>query len=200
MDDMAKLGDLAVKLEKYRYYIVSALSWVVFGMIFGSMIILGNSLILFGFGYEVLWFLLAFAGVSAGYTYGKFLKYMPMKENSKKWIVGVLLMFVPFVASYSIIPIVFKIHSAFYFNTVWYPSLGLGLLLFGLCVEDKLKMMVYSGISIVLSSSILIPISKIAVNFKTVMASGLLCLSMMLFIYFIASIYTFFKAQKIVYA
>jgi len=56
---MTRLGDLALKLEKYRYNIASALAWVIFGMIFGSMNISGSSLILFGIlSYKFFWLLL----------------------------------------------------------------------------------------------------------------------------------------------
>lgn len=100
--------------------------------------------------------------------------------------------------TYALIPLVFGA-SAFYFNTVWYPSLGFGLLLCGLYAERKplIRAMTYAGILVIASSVILYPISTLPMNFDTIMASGLLSLSMMMLIYFITAI---FKAEKIVYA
>lgn len=87
------------KLEKYRYNIASALAWVIFGMVFGSMNILGNSLIMFGIlDYRVFWVLVAIAGTISGYIYSKILKYMPKeKEVEKRWRVGIFLLFIPFI-------------------------------------------------------------------------------------------------------
>ena len=201
-EDIARLGDLALKLEKYRYNIASALAWVIFGMVFGSMEVLGNSLIMFGIlDYEVFWVLVAMAGIISGYLYSKILKYMPKeKEVEKRWRIGIALLFIPFIVSYALIPLAFRA-SAFYFNMVWYPSLGFGLLLCGLYAERRplIRAMTYAGILIIGSSVILYPISTLPMNFETVMASGLLCLSMMI-IYFITAMYIFFKAEKIVYA
>jgi len=202
-EDIARLGDLALKLEKYRYNIASALAWVIFGMVFGSMNILGNSLIMFGIlDYRVFWVLVAIAGTISGYVYSKILKYMPReREVEKRWRVGISLLFAPFIVSYALIPLAFGA-SAFYFNTVWYPSLGFGLLFCGLYAERKplIRAMTYAGILVIVSSVILYPISTLPMNFKTVIASGLLCISMMMLIYFITAMYIFFKAEKIVYA
>ena len=202
-EDIARLGDLALKLEKYRYNIASALAWVIFGMVFGSMEVLGNSLIMFGIlDYEVFWVLVAIAGIISGYLYSKILKYMPKeREVEKRWRVGIALLFIPFIVSYALIPLLFKV-SAFYFNTVWYPSLGFGLLFCGLYAERKplIRAMTYAGVLIIVSSVILYPISTFPMNFDIVMASGLLCISMMMLIYFITAMYIFFKAEKIVYA
>lgn len=205
VEDIARLGDTAIKLEKYRYNIISALGWIIFGMIFGSMTTLGSSLILFGIrGYEILWLLVIIAGVSGGYIYHKLWRFIPMEGSvAKRWRVGIVLLFIPLIVSYSAIPIITKVESPLYFNTIWYPSLGFGLLLCGLYAErgsQLIKTMPYAGILIILTSLILIPISKMPMNANTVIAAGLLCNSMMLLIYFATAIYVFFKAQRVIYA
>ena len=201
MEDMAKLGDLALKLERYRYHIITALAWVVFGMLFGSMLTLANSLILLGFGYKIYWILLVVAMILASYIYAKFLKYMPVESDVKKrWRIGIPLMFIPFVIAYSVIPIILNIETPLYFNTVWYPSLGICLLLYGLVAERTSRAMKYTGALISATSLILIPILRLPPSFNTVMGAGLLCLSMMMLIYFITAIYIFFRAQRVVYA
>jgi MFS family permease len=203
MEDMARLGDLALKLEKYRYNIASAMAWVIFGMVFGSMNILGNSLILFGIlDYRVFWVLVVIAGIISGYVYQRILKYMPReKEVEKRWRGGIILLFTPFIVFYALLPQAVNV-SALYFNTIWYLSLGLGLFLCGLYTERKplIRVMTYAGILIVLSSIVLYPISKLPMSFNIIIASGLLCLSMMLLIYFTTAMYIFFKAEKIVHA
>lgn len=198
---MAKLGDMVLKLENYRHHIIVALAWVVFGMIFGSMITLANSLTLFGFGYEVFWILVV-AAILGGYIYGRFLKYMPAKSDVelKRWKIGIPLMFIPFVISYSAIPVIFNVGAPLYFNTVWYPSLGVGLLICGLVAERTSRPMTYTGALISLSSLVLLPISRMPVSFNVVIGAGLLCLSMMMLLYFITAIYIFFRAQRVIYA
>ena len=42
-ENVARLGEVALKLEKYRYNIMLALSWVIFGMLFGSVTVFYNS-------------------------------------------------------------------------------------------------------------------------------------------------------------
>ena len=49
MEDMAKLGDLALKLERYRANIIHALSWVVSEIAFSGLITLANALVLLGY-------------------------------------------------------------------------------------------------------------------------------------------------------
>ncbi len=199
---MAKLGDMALKLESYRHHIIVALAWVVFGMIFGSMMTLANSLTLFGFGYEFFWILLVVAAILGGYIYARFLKYIPAESDVKlrRWKMGIPLMFIPFVISYSAIPVIFSIGTPLYFNTVWYPSLGIGLLICGLVAERTSRPMTYTGALISISSLVLLPISRIPVSFNVVIGAGLLCLSMMMLLYFITAIYIFFRAQRVIYA
>ncbi len=194
---MARLGEIALKLERYRYLVASALAWVIFGMIFGAMITLGNSLALLGVGYEIFWILLMVAGLSGGYVYHRFWKYAPKEgEVERRWRWGVLLLILPFVISYSLIPLAFEV-SAFYFGTVWYPSLGLGLLLNGFYVWRRRNVMIYAGISILLTSLIILPLSTLPMNVETVTASNLLCVSMTMIIYFVTAIYIFFRAERI---
>ncbi len=195
MEDVAKLGEMALKLERYRREIIRALAWVIFGMVFGSIFTLANSLTLFGFGYEVFWILLVIASIIAGYVYARFLRYMPAESELKRWKKGIFLMFIPFAISYFVIPAIFHA-NALYFNTVWYPSLGIGLFLCGLYAGCR--QMTYTGMLTSVTSLILLPISKMQSN-NVVIGAGLLCLSMMMFIYFITAIYTFFRAQRVVY-
>ncbi len=201
MEDAAKLGDLALKLERYRCLITLALSWVIFGMIFGSMLTLANSLMLLGFGFRIFWILFVVAGILSGYTYGRFLRYAPPESDirSKRRIVGLILMFIPFVIAYSVIPRIFHVNSL-YFSTAWYPSLGIGLLLCGLVAERTGGAMKHTGATISVTSLILIPISRMPPNFDTVIGAELLCLSMMMLIYFVTAVYIFFRAQRVVYS
>ncbi len=198
MEDMARLGEIALKLERYRREIVRALAWVIFGMVFGSLLTLANSLILFGFGYEVFWILLVVASIIAGYVYARFLRYMPAESELKRWKKGIPLMFIPLVISYLAIPAIFHA-NALYFNTVWYPSLGVGLFLCGFIAERTSRPMTYTGILISVTSLILLPISKMPSSYNVMIGAGLLCLSMMMFIYFITAIYIFFRAQRVIY-
>ncbi|RLI81773.1 hypothetical protein DRP04_05405 [Archaeoglobales archaeon] len=199
VEDMAKLGDIALKLERYRHNIASALSWVIFGMIFGSMVTLGNSLVLLGFG-GIFWILLILAGITSGYIYYKFWKYVPEnREVKRRWKIGLVFLFLPFIIAYSI-PLPIK--TPLYCATIWYPSLGVGLLICGLYVEKTslVKSTVYAGVLILLTSPLLLPLFTMPVNPSLIVAAESLCTSMMILIYFITAIYAFFKAEKTIYA
>jgi len=204
MEDMARLGDIALKLERYRSYIASALSWVIFGMLFGSLVTLGSSLILLGlFDYRIFWALVAAAGIAGGYVYERFLRMMPVnREIRRRWRVGTVLLFIPFIASYSVIPSIIQV-SSLYYNTIWYPSLGFGLLLAGLYAERgryHVRSATYGGLLILLTSPVVIPVSNLPPSLNFAIGSGLLCVSLMILIYFAVFVYVFFSAQRVIYA
>ena len=209
MEDAKKLGDMALKLERYRYNIVSALGWVIFGMLFGSMTILYSSLLLFGIReYWIIGILMIAAGITGGYTYGRFWKFIPVeREVKRRWYVGVILLSIPFIVSYLMLPFLiedFLNSSAFYFSTAWYPSLGFGLLFNSIYSERKdkhlvTKTMSYAGILIILTSTIFLLIPTLG-NAVTAIAAGLLGVSMMILIYLLCALYTFFKAQRVIYS
>lgn len=195
MEDMAKLGNLALKLERYRANIIHALSWVVFGMVFSGFITLANALVLLGYHWSVFWISLAIAGTVGGYIFGNFCKFLP--KVKKRWKIGIPLLFIPFIVAYAFVP-KFITANSFYFSVIWYPSLGFGLLLYGIYAErDEIRAMPYAGISMILSSLILIPLSNLPMNNNNILASGLICTSLMILIYFATAIYVFFKAHKI---
>jgi len=199
-----KLGDMALKLERYRYTITSALGWVIFGMVFSSMNVLYSALLLYGIKeYWIIGPLMATAGVLGGYIYGKFWKFTPMsKEIRVRWMYGLILLFLPFVVSYTVAPI-FINATPYYYTVVWYPSLGFGLLFCGLYAERNeyisVRAMPYAGVAIIATSVVFIQLAKLPMNYDTVIATGLLAVSMMLMVYLFTAIYVFFKAQRVVY-
>ena len=143
------------------------------------------------------------AGLSGGYLYERFWKYLPVnKEIKKRWHRGAALLFIPFVISYGVVPMMFKVNPL-YMSVVWYPSLGIGLALYGLYSERDSEYLAvratfYVGVVITLTSLVFIPLSKLPVS-DIVAALGLLAISMMLLIYLSAAVYIFFKAEKIIY-
>ncbi len=198
---MAKLGDMALKLETYRRYILSALGWVVFGMLFGSMICLGNALILFGlkpsFGFYTLVFVI-FPSFLGGITLNRFWKYYLFMEKTmkRKWKRGILLFCLPFVLSYGLVPLWWKMTSI-YFATIWYPSLGTGFLLYWIYTRERTKATLYSGIAILLSALTLVPVYRTKETFEILTASQLFCAAMMMLVYFGIAIYIFFRAEEL---
>ncbi len=198
---MIKLGDIALKLEAYRRYIISALGWVVFGMIFGSMICLGNALILFGLkasiGFYTLVFVI-FPSFLGGVVLNRFWKYYLFMEKTvkKRWKKGILLFCLPFALFYGLVPLWWKMTSI-YFATIWYPSLGAGFLLYWIYTRERTKATLYSGIAILLSSFVLVPLYRAKETFEILMASQLLCAAMMMLVYFGIAIYIFFRAEEL---
>ena len=202
MEEMSKLGDLAVKLEAYRVRIATAMSWVVFGMIFGSLTVLAQSLTLLGLGWWVTPLLVAVAGLVGGAVHVRFMKFLPVdREMRRRWRIGTILLFVPFVVTYSLLPLLIDV-TPLYFMVVWYPSLGLGLVLCGSYAEKAerggVRVMTYTGLLILATSSVLIILFSYQQTATLVVASGLLCVSMMLLTYLAASIYVFFTAQRVI--
>ncbi len=199
MEEMSNLGDLALKLEMYRGRIAIAMSWVIFGMIFGSLTILAQSLILLGFEWWVTPLLVAVAGLVGGIAYMRFMKFLPMnKEIKRRWRVGTLFLFIPFVVSYALLPALIDT-TPLYQMVVWYPSLGLGLLLCGSYAErERVRVMTYTGALILTTSLLLLPFFSYQQTTTLIIASGLVCVSMMLLIYLTASIYIFFTAQRVI--
>lgn len=204
MEEMAKLGDLALKLERYRYNLIASLGWVIFGMLFASAIMIFNGLImLLGFNPWYIAVSLISAGVLGGLTYRFFKKFMPKSER-KEWKAGLIFLFLPFVVAYSVIPKLLTftgLQESLYYSLIWYPSLGVGLLLFGLFTESKDEWLVantstHAGISMILSSLAFIPLASLVTDYYGVMALSLIASSIMLLVYLGAFLFSFFKASK----
>ncbi len=197
MDEISKLGDLALKLENYRSRIASAMIWVTFGMIYGAMTLLGQTLFLLGFGWWVIPLAVTIAAVGSGVTYFKLMKFLPLdRETVRRWRIGAVLLFLPVLISYTLPA---GAAGGMYYNTVWYPSLGLGLLLCGVYAERQ-KVMASTGLTMLVSSLLLLPFFSYKQTLLSITAAGLLCISMMLLIYLGASIYVFFNAQRAIHA
>jgi hypothetical protein len=201
MEEEAKLGELVLKLEKYRYNVLMTFSWPIFGMIFGSAALLLNSAYLIGksLGFEVpphVWLLMIIAGLASGLVFGKMMKYAPYKE--RVWRRTVITMMTPFIVAYAIPA------NPFYYTTVWYPALGVALLLTGLLVERRSEYLVASPMTVVgtitiATSPILLMLSRLPTGFETLLAAGLICTAMMLINYLIGALYGLHKAQRVVY-
>ncbi len=198
MEELTRLGDLAVRLERYMSCIAAALSWVVFGMIFAAFLMLGWSLTLLGFDYRIIWLCLALSLIAATLTTIKLKRMLPKEDEVRKRFhgLGSILMAIPFLVTYGIIPSLFNV-PAIYYSIIWYPSLGVGLLLAGMYVERGyfIKTMIYGGLLIILTSAAL-PF----IRTNNEIAIALLCMSMTVFVYFFMFAYAFIKAQRVLYA
>jgi len=119
MEDIAKLGDLALRLEKYRYNLIASLGWVIFGMLFGAAVMIFNGLtVLFGFNPWYVAACLISAGIIGGLAYGLFRRFIPkVRGVSKRWRIGTAFLFLPFIIAYFI-----EVFST-------YTSAGISLLL-----------------------------------------------------------------------
>ncbi len=190
MEEVKKLGEMALKLERYRYRIIKSLSWIIFGMLFASIATLCNSLQLFGAS-EWIWVLLIPTAILSIFLYKKFWMFIPEGFEKKKWKIIIFLLAIPFFIAYYLPPLFLKL-SSFYFSIAWYPSLGCGLLLFGLYIKSKVES--YCGMTILLTSLIFLALPKIA------LAANLLGISMMLLIYLACFLYSFLKSQRVIYA
>ncbi len=107
--------------------------------------------------------------------------------------------FISFVVAYSIIPrfLTFtEIQGSLYYSLIWYPSLGVGLLLFGLFSKSKDEWLVtntltYAGISMILSSLAFIPLANLVTDYYEMLAFQLIASSIMLLMYLEAFLFIF---------
>ncbi|MBO8181666.1 MAG: hypothetical protein H0Z28_02595 [Archaeoglobus sp.] len=203
MEDAERLADIATKLEKFRYNVIASLMWAMFGMVFGSALLFAGAMQLVGVAdWTINSAMLIMAGFISGLLFRRFEKFVPLEKSiRKRWHLGLLLMFIPFIISYALLPQIL-ILGAFYFSIIWYPSLGAGLLLWGIYVERNSQLVVrnltFSGALMLLTSIVLIPLSRLEINDQIILGSNLLTISMMIAIYLAASLRGFFGAQKVI--
>ncbi|RLI80043.1 hypothetical protein DRP07_09550 [Archaeoglobales archaeon] len=203
MEEAEKLADIATKLERFRYNVIASLMWAMFGMVFGSAMLFAGAMQLIGITERTIYpAMLIVAGVISGLLSTRFERFIPLEKSiRKRWHLGLLLMFIPFIISYALLPQIL-ILGAFYFSIVWYPSLGAGLLLYGIYVERNSQLVVrnltFSGALMLLTSIVLIPLSRLEINDQIILGSNLLTISMMIAIYLAASLRGFFGAQKVI--
>ena len=208
MEEIRKLGDLALRLEKYRYNITVSLGWVIFGMLFGAAsAMLSGIIILIGYNPLIPAICLITAGVISAVVFNMFLRFVPVVEEvHRRWRKGWILFFIPFVAFYATPNFLnlTPLQSSLYYSLAWYPSLGFGLLLIGIFAEAKDKMLItrsltYAGILIAISSIAFVPISELVTDYYGVVGLGLVATSMMLLIYLGTFLVSFFRASKAVF-
>jgi len=206
MEDIKRLGDLALKLERYRYNLMAFLSWIVFGMIFASAIMFFNALMLLGYSWHVIFATIVPAGIVSGAIYYKIGKIVIPKTNErwkKTWIFYAL----PFVLAYCVIPYFVKLtplQYALYYSLAWYPSLGVAFVAVGVYAERKDEMLVTktmlpAGIAMVLTTIPLAVLCKYVKDYTDVLAVGLIATAMMLIIYLICGLYSFFKSYEVMF-
>ena len=203
MEDAERLADIAIKLEWFRYNVIASLIWAMFGMVFGSALLFAGALqLIWNISWTITSVMLVVAGIVGGYLFHKFWMFIPKERVVKqRWRMGLLLMFIPFIITYALIPALTPLTS-FYFSVIWYPSLGAGLLFSGLYVEKDSQLAVrnlsFSGALMLLSALALIPISWLQPSDEVVLGANLLTISMMIAIYLIASLRGFFGAQRVI--
>jgi len=206
MEEIKRLGDLALKLERYRYNLTEFLSWIVFGMIFASAIMFFNALMLLGYGWHVIFATIVPAGVVSCVVYYKIRKIVIPKTNErwkKTWVFYVL----PFVLAYGVIPYIVKLtplQYALYYSLAWYPSLGVAFVAVGVYAERKDKTLVTkttlpAGIAMILTTISLAVLCKYVKDYTDVLAVGLIATAMMLTIYLICGLYSFFKSYEVLF-
>ncbi len=207
MNEEKILGEIALKLERYRYNIVASLGWIIFGMIIGSATALMNALLLLGYDHWVFLILLI-AGLLAGFVYRYFWRFVPgVEEIYRPWKYSWVLFALPFLFSYSVIPPLLDlsgVQNALYYSLAWYPSLGVGLILAGLYVERKsrfivTKSMTLTGVAIIVTSTVFVPFTGSVSTTYHVVALSLLADGLMMGVYLFSGLYGFVRAQKGIY-
>jgi len=164
-----------------------------------------NALMLLGFGCYVI--VLILAGIVSLVVFHKIRKIInPVRDTKWKtrWKNEWIFLAAPFVLFYSVIPQFLRfsdLQIALYYSTAWYPSLGVAFLLIGAFIERKDEMLVTktmlpAGISILATSIPLALLCESVKDYYGVMAVGLIATALMLTIYLICALYSFFKSYK----
>jgi MFS family permease len=206
MEDIKRLGDPALKLERYRYNLIAFLSWIVFGMIFASAIMLFNALMLFDFTQHVIFATIVPAGIISVILSYKIRKIVIPKTNErwkKTWIFYAL----SFVLAYCVVPYFVKLtplQYSLYYSLAWYPSLGVAFVVVGVYAERRDEMLVTktmlpAGIAMILTTIPLVVLCKYVKDYTDVLAVGLIATAMMVMIYLICAIYSFFKGYRVLF-
>ncbi|WP_457548442.1 hypothetical protein [Archaeoglobus sp.] len=198
----ARLGNLALKLERYRYNLTASISWVIFGSIFATACMLLSSLMLFGFDSRAVLTLIP-AFVISVVVYHK-MRTVISPSDGKVWRRFWIFLFLPFFVFYTIIPHFLSLNelqTSAYFTTAWYPSLGVGLVLAGIFVERKDEMLVTktmlpAGILTLTTSAPLALLCEGVRSYYDVIAVGLIATALMLSIYTACALYGFFKGYR----
>jgi len=146
MREAVVFGELSVKMEKYRYNLISSLSWVIFGMLISGAVLLYDGIsMLTGPNSLYIAVIVVLAGIAV-VIYRSMWGLAPKDEKMKKaWRTGQLLMVLPFLLSYSVIPKFLNLtplQQSLYYSTVWYPSLGVGLIFLGVFAELRDQLLI----------------------------------------------------------
>ncbi len=200
-----KLTDLIMRLEKYRYVLLVNFSWPIFGMAFGGVVCIISAALLLSELLKVsvgpyIWGVLAIPGIVGGLLYGRLIMYLPrnIQVGKMQKILLILSIMFPFILAY-LYP-----SSQFYYCVIWYPALGVGLLLnsFVLAKISKeylsMESLRIASLLILVSSPLILYLKRVSGNFYGILASGLLLNGLMILIYLIAALISIFKAEKVI--
>jgi len=199
---MEEVGRFALKLEKYRYNLITSISWVIFGSIFSAAIMVLSALLLLGFGRYAVLTLIPAAIVSFAVFHRIRKVISPADRGMWRW--ECVFFTIPFLVFYLLLPNFLHLSNlqAFaYFSTAWYPSLGVAFVLVGAFIERRDEMLVTkmrlpAGILILLMSAPLELVCMEVKSFCDVVAAGLIATALMLSIYTACALYGFFRGHK----
>ncbi len=199
---MEEIGMFALKLEKYRYNLIASISWVIFGSIFATAIMVLSALLLLGFGSYAVLTLIPAAIISFAVFHRIRKVISPADRGMWRW--ECVFFVLPFLVFYVLIPHFLhlsELQASAYFFTAWYPSLGVALVLVGIFIERRdeilvTKTMLPAGILTLLTSVPLELLCREVRSYCDVVAAGLIASALMLSIYTACALYGFFRGHK----
>lgn len=190
MEEIEKLGDFALRLEKYGKIVVYSLAWVIFGIVYASALnIWVGFTMLTGLWWSVFIFVVV-AGLIGTAVYLSFIRLVP--GGGHVGLGSTLLFATPFIISYVVIPQIFNVGIAYY-NLAWYPSLGLGLLAFGARAD---KHMTLGGLLLLATTPLFILLAQRAEDPLDALGVGLMAMGTMLLIYLSVFLLILYKATR----
>ncbi len=207
MEEMARLGELALKLEKYKYNMTASISWIIYGGVFASVFLIGNALIgLFGFNPAVLAASIFGSIVISVYVYSRFTrlvgKFKRGKFKGHSVVFGSI-----FAVFYFAIPLLIKgsnIFYAAYYSTAWYPALGVAHMVLWYVWQRKdedlvTKPALIAGpLSLITSVPVMYGVFQVT-NMSSVLNLSFLALGLMLAIYMASGLWSFYKSYKVIF-
>ncbi len=206
MEEMAKLGEFALKLERYKYNMIASTSWIIYGGIFASFFVIGDALMgLFGFNPVVLATSIVGSVVVCVYIHYRFTKLIgKFKQRSS----ALAVFGIAFALFYFAVPLFIKNGTntfyAAYYSTAWYPALGISHVVLWYIWQRKDKDLVtkpslLTGVlSLITSIPIMYNVFFVA-NVSNAINLGFLTIGLMLAIYLASGLWGFYKSYKVIF-
>ena len=183
-------------LERYKYCLVYGTSWIFVALVFGSF----NSLIpiLSSHHLHALIPLLPLLAFAVSYIAISVLeREIGVRKDEKAYIIW-LCIAISFLLFYAVIPLLARVKSRFYFSSIWFLALSLGLILSYIFFERKREEIAFKGSLFSGASGVAVYLVVLLFSSNISPADVMLILnSAMMLLYFISGFVTLLSSWRV---